>query len=59
MAYGKADLPGNSHYYFGLYFKKKEKKETALFHFQAALKHLAANSNRGREIAKEINALKR
>lgn len=59
MAYGKADLPGDSHYYFGLYFKKKERKETALFHFQAALKHLAANSDRGREIAKEIKALKR
>lgn len=59
MAYGKANLPADSHYYFGRYFKKKGKKETALFHFQAALKHLAANSARGREISKEIELLKR
>ena len=59
MAYGKADRPADSHYYFGHYFKKKGRKETALFHFQAALKHLSPDTARGREIAKEIETLKR
>jgi len=58
MAYGKAKQPADSHYYFGLYFKKIGKKDTALFHFQAALKHLSATSPRGREVAGEVRALK-
>ena len=38
MAYGKVNQQGDSHYYFGLYFKKKEKADSALFHFKAAMK---------------------
>lgn len=59
MAYGKANYPGDSHYYFGLYFKKKGKPESALFHFDKAVKLFPANSARSREIAKEIESLKR
>ena len=59
MAYGKANHPGDSHYYFGLYFKKKGKPESALFHFSKALKLFPANPARSREIAKEIESLKR
>lgn len=59
MAYGKANYPGDSHYYFGLYFKKKGKPESALFHFDKAAKLFPASSTRAREIAKEIESLKR
>ena len=59
MAYGKADQPGASHYFFGIYFKKKGKPESALFHLKAAAKHFPADSARGKEIAKEAESLKR
>lgn len=59
MAYGKANQEGDSHYYFGLYFKKKEKADSALFHFKAAMKYLPQDGVRSREIAREIESLKR
>jgi len=59
MAYGKVNQTGDSHYYFGMYFKKKGKNDSAIFHFSAALKHFDANTPRSREISKEIDALKR
>jgi len=58
VAYGKAAEKGPSHYYFGRYFKMKDKKESALFHFQAALKELPANDKKAEEIRKEIDSLK-
>ena len=58
MAYGKANQSGDSHYYFALYFKKKGKMDSALFHFKAATKHFPPDTNRSREIAKEIESLK-
>jgi len=57
VAYGRTGDPGNSHYHFGVYFKKKKKKESALFHFRAALSHFPKDSERGRSIEKEISAL--
>jgi predicted Zn-dependent protease len=59
MTYGKANEQGDSHYYFGLFFKKKGKLDSALFHFQAAMKLFPADAARSREIAKEIESLKR
>ncbi|MHB8908266.1 MAG: M48 family metallopeptidase [Syntrophales bacterium] len=59
MAYGKANQTGNSHYYFGLYFKKKGKPDSALFHFKAALKYFPPETSRSQEISKEIESLKR
>ncbi len=59
MAYGKANQTGESHYYFGLYFKKKGKPDSALFHFKAALRYFAPDTSRSREITKEIESLKR
>jgi len=59
MAYGKANQPGDSHYYFGLYFKKKDKADSALFHFKAAMKYIPPDAVRSREMAKEIESLKR
>ena len=59
MAYGKVNQTGDSHYYFGIYFKKKGKPESALFHFKAATKYFSPDTARAREIAKQINSLKR
>jgi predicted Zn-dependent protease len=59
MAYGKANQAGDSHYYFGRYFKKKGKPDSALFHFKAALKYFPPETIRSREITKEIESLKR
>ena len=59
MAYGKANQTGDSHYYFGLYFKKKGKPDSALFHFKAALKSFPPETIRSQEITKEIESLKR
>jgi predicted Zn-dependent protease len=58
MAYGKTGGAGDSHYYFGLYFKKKGKVESALFHFKAALKEFSQNHPRAKEIQKEIELLR-
>ena len=59
MAYGKTNNPGDSHYYFGIYFKKKKKMDSALFHFKEALKYLPAQGERSQEIEKEIKSIKR
>ena len=58
MAYGKLNNHGESHYYFGLYFKKIKKRDSALFHFREALKHFPQDSERANAINKEIAALK-
>jgi len=57
MAYGKLNNQGESHYYFGLYFKKAKKKESALFHFKEALKYFSPGSERTGTINKEIKEL--
>jgi predicted Zn-dependent protease len=59
MTYGKAGKLGDSHYYFGLYFKKKGKKDSALFHLKAAQKEYPPDAIRSGEIAREIESLKR
>jgi beta-barrel assembly-enhancing protease len=59
MAYGKADQLADSHYYFGLYFKKKGKADSALFHFRAVLKLLPSDTARAAKVTKEIESLKR
>ena len=59
MAYGRANQHSDSHYYFGLYFKKKGKADSALFHFRAALKLLPPDTPRAKKVAKEIESLKR
>ncbi len=57
MAYGKVNEPGESHYYFGLYFKKKDKADSALFHLKAALKYFSPDAVRSRDITREIASL--
>jgi len=58
-AYGKLDNPGESHYWFGTYFKNKKKKDSALFHYRAALGQFPADSDRAREIRQEIETLQK
>ncbi|MEN6318733.1 MAG: M48 family metalloprotease [Syntrophaceae bacterium] len=56
MAYGKANNSGESHYNFGIYFKKKNKMESSLFHFKEALKYFSKYSEKYEEIEKEIKS---
>jgi tetratricopeptide (TPR) repeat protein len=58
MAYGKLNNQGESHYYFGLHFKKSNKKESALFHFKEALNYFPQGSQRASIINREISELK-
>jgi beta-barrel assembly-enhancing protease len=59
MVYGKTGQLGDSHYYFGLFFKKKGKVESALFHLRAAQKNFSPDHPKMVEINKEIDSLKR
>jgi len=54
MIYGKANFKLESHFNFGLFFKKKKKLDSALFHFKAALQIAPPNSSISREIQKEM-----
>jgi len=57
MTYGKLNNQGESHYYFGLYFKKAKKKESALFHFKEALNYFPQGSERVGAINQAIKEL--
>ncbi|MBN2438804.1 MAG: M48 family metalloprotease [Deltaproteobacteria bacterium] len=57
MAYGKTGQTGDSHYYFGRYFKKKGKADSALFHLKAALNDFSTDHPKRIEIKKEIDSL--
>jgi predicted Zn-dependent protease len=57
MAYGKTGQTGNSHYYFGRYFKKKGKVGSALFHLKAALKDFSRDDPKWIKIKNEIDSL--
>lgn len=57
MMYGKLGRLGESHYNFGLFFTKKNKPQSALFHFKAALKYVAADSALARDIKKEMDVM--
>jgi predicted Zn-dependent protease len=58
-AYGKLNNDAESHYYFGTYFKMKKKKDSALFHYRAALSKVPPDSDRAREIQQEIETLQK
>ena len=58
MTYGNLNNQGESHYYFGLYFKKAKKKESALFHFKEALNYFPRDSERATAINEAIKELK-
>ncbi|MBW2545128.1 MAG: M48 family metalloprotease [Deltaproteobacteria bacterium] len=54
MLYGKIDMPGESHYHFGIFFKKKHRFKSALFHFKAAQAFFPPDSEMAGKIRKEI-----
>ncbi len=58
MTYGMVGKQGESHYYFGLFNKKKEKHETATYHFKEALKYLPTDSELYGTIQRAIEDLK-
>lgn len=57
MTYGKTNNPGDSHYNFGIYFKKMNKIKSALFHFKAAQNYFPAGTGKGNLIQNEIESL--
>ncbi len=57
MTYGKLQNRGESHYYFGLYFKKEGRRESALFHFKEALNYFPQGSKRSNSVNQEIKDL--
>ncbi|OPY87274.1 MAG: TPR repeat-containing protein YfgC precursor [Smithella sp. PtaU1.Bin162] len=59
MAYGKLNILGDSHYNFGLYFKKQNKKDTALFHFKKALDYFPHGSAKADAVDQAIKSLKK
>jgi predicted Zn-dependent protease len=59
MSYGKINNQGDSHFNFGIYFKKKNKRESALFHFKEALKYFPQYSEKSEEIEKEIKSFEK
>ena len=54
FAYGKTNNPGESHYNFAIYFKKKGKSASALFHFKEAIKHFPPDSPLAKDIITQI-----
>jgi tetratricopeptide (TPR) repeat protein len=58
MMYGKLGNNVESHYNFGIFFKKKHKPESALFHFKAAMEHLSPDSEMAAKIRQEMESLK-
>ena len=57
MLYGKTDMRGESHYNFGIFFKKKHRFKSALFHFKAAQSIFPPGSEMAGKIGKEIDSL--
>ena len=57
MLYGKINIPGESHYNFGIFFKKKHKLKSALFHFKAAQAFFPPGSEMAGKLNKEIDCI--
>ena len=55
--YGHLNDPGESHYFFGIYFMKKKKTDSALFHFREALKYAPPGSARAVDLQMHIETL--
>ena len=58
-SYGYLDQQGESHYNFGMYYMKKRKNDSALFHFRQAQRFYPAGSPRELEISRHIETLSR
>ncbi len=57
MLYGKLGMKGESHYHFGIYFKKEGKFKSALFHFKAASPFFPLGSEMSDKIREEIRSI--
>lgn len=57
MSYGRINNNGESHYYFGLYFKNEKKTESALFHFKKARDYFPEGSAKANAISEAIKEL--
>ena len=58
VVYDKKGSLGSAHEHFGLYFKEKRERETALFHFRKALEHTQDGKKR-RELEELIEECER
>ena len=58
VVYDKKGSLGSAHEHFGLYFKEKRERETALFHFRKALEHTQDGKKR-RKLEELIEECKR
>lgn len=58
ILYGKLSMKGESHYHFGVYFKKERKLKSALFHFKAAYPLFPPGSDMAMKIKDEIDSIK-
>jgi predicted Zn-dependent protease len=58
-AYKEKGEMGRSHFYYGLYFKKKGKAKYARYHLEKALEFSAQNPQRREEIEKELKGFRR
>jgi predicted Zn-dependent protease len=59
MTYGKMKNNGEYHYHFGIYFKKKNKQQSALFHFGEALKYFDKDPSKSQKIRDEMKSLRK
>jgi predicted Zn-dependent protease len=57
IAYGKTGSSGWSHYYFAMYFKKKGRLESALFHLKEAQTAMQENGEMSAKIKAEIQSI--
>ncbi len=58
-AYKEKGEMGQSHFYYGLYFKRRGEIKYARFHFEKALELSAQDPQRQEEIQKELKPLKK
>jgi predicted Zn-dependent protease len=59
MLYGKVGIKGESHYHFGIFFKKERKFKSALFHFKAAQSFFPPGSEMAGKIKEEIDSIEK
>ncbi|HOO91459.1 MAG TPA: M48 family metalloprotease, partial [Syntrophales bacterium] len=57
ILYGKLNMKGESHYHFGVFFKKGRKLKSALFHFKAAYPLFPPGSDMAVKIREEIDSI--
>ncbi|MDY6854904.1 MAG: M48 family metalloprotease [Thermodesulfobacteriota bacterium] len=58
VAYGHIEDLAESHRNFGIFFKLKGKKDSALFHFKKALNYYKEGAEKRKEVLKELEEIK-